>query len=426
MLAVVALVAALALAAFTWIYGSDLAVGPPIRSDAMGYYLYLPAVLIDRDVTMERTAERSFAERTEEMQGVRRVPPRGRYLDKYPVGEAIMLSPFFAFGHLAAIITGAERNGFSTPYQVAGAAGGLTFALLGVAFLGFFLLRWFSKRTVVLTLLGVVFGTSLFHYATFDAVFSHAFSFFLVAVTLSLSVSIYERPRFSLAVALGFAAGLLTAVRPSNAVVLVFVALVGVTNVSDFSARVRGLPHHLSLLGAGSGAFLLALIPQFAYWHTITGSWLVYAYGDERLDLLHPHLPEVLFSVRKGLFFWSPLLLLAIAGFLFLKRVAPGLLVPSVSYLAVSTWVIASWETWWYGGSLGQRAFVETLPVFSLGLASVIETVGSRIARSILAVTAAVFSLLAVHAMVAYWLEAIPYDGTSWQTYLRSFERLYL
>ena len=213
--------------------------------------------------------------------------------------------------------------------------------------------------------------------------------------------------------------------RPTDVVILVFVAFVGVTSASDLSARLRSLPSHVALLAAGLGAFLLPLVPQIAYWDTITGSWFVYTYGDERLDLLHPHLLETLFSVRKGLLFWSPLLVIAIAGLLLLGRTVPGLLIPSLAYLALSTWVIASWETWWYGGSLGQRPFVETLPVFALGLASLIETVRRRIPRTALLFSAGACSLLALHAMVAYWHQAIPYDGTSWRIYTHSFERLY-
>ena len=424
-LAVVALVVVLAIASFAWIYGSELAAGPPIRSDATGYYLYLPAVLIDHDVTMERTAERSFAGRPGDLQGVRRVPPRGRLLDKYPVGEAIMLTPFFAVGHVAALALGAEANGFSRPYQVAAAAGGLAFATLGMAVLGLFLLRWFSTGTVVLTLLALVFGTNLFHYATFDAVFSHAFSFFLVALTLALAVVVYERPRLWSAVALGLTTGFLTAVRPTNAVVLVFAALVGVVGLGDISARTKRFPRYLPLLAAGAAVYLLALVPQVVYWQTITGKFLVYTYEDERLDLLRPHLLDVLFSVRKGLFFWSPLLLLAVAGLLLLRRVAPRLFVPSVAYLAVHTWLVASWETWWYGGSFGQRSFVEALPVFALGLASLVETARGRVARPVLLVGTVFLSFLAVHAMLAYWLEIIPVDGTTRDTYMRSFRRMY-
>ena len=50
--AFVLVVAGFAAGSFLWIYGSELAYGPPIRSDGTGYYLYLPALLLDEDVTM--------------------------------------------------------------------------------------------------------------------------------------------------------------------------------------------------------------------------------------------------------------------------------------------------------------------------------------------------------------------------------------
>ena len=280
-------VAACAAGSFLWIYGSPLALGPPVRSDAMGYYLYLPAVVLDRDITMERTAERSFAGRTGEMQGVRRVPPKDRYLDKYPLGEAIMLAPFFVLGDAAARVLGARTDGFSTPYQWAAAAAGLVYALLGLAVLGGLLRRWFSGATVVLTLLAITFGTSLFHYATYDAVFSHAFSFFLVAVIFWLALSVYEKPRLRNAAALGVASGLLVAVRPTNVAILVFVSLLGVKSVHGVKQRVVALRRHARLLGLGTAAFVVPLLPQVAYWHVITGKFFVYAYGDEHLDVLH-------------------------------------------------------------------------------------------------------------------------------------------
>ena len=174
MVAFVLVVAGFAAGSFLWIYGSELAYGPPIRSDGTGYYLYLPALLLDEDVTMERTAARSFEGRTSEMAGVSRVPPHNRYLDKYPVGEAMMLLPLFLLGDATARLWGEAADGFSTPYQVAAAAAGLVYALVGIAQLGFVLLRWFSRPTVVMTLVTITFGTALFHYATYDAVFSHA------------------------------------------------------------------------------------------------------------------------------------------------------------------------------------------------------------------------------------------------------------
>jgi hypothetical protein len=125
--------------------------------------------------------------------------------------------------------------------------------------------------------------------------------------------------------------------------------------------------------------------------------------------------------VRKGLFFWAPVLLLAVAGLAFLRRTATALLVPTVAYLALFTWVTASWTIWWYGDSFGMRAFVDALPILALGLAAMIEATRTVIARRMLNAAIAVTTLLAIHGMLAYWLHDIPYDGTTWHTYLSSF-----
>ena len=165
------------------------------------------------------------------------------------------------------------------------------------------------------------------------------------------------------------------------------------------------------------------MLPQLLYWHRITGHYFVdqYAVTGAHLDLLHPHFVGVLFSVRKGLFFWTPLLLLAVAGLPFLRRRAPALLVPAVAYLAVITWVVASWSIWWYGGSFGMRALIDAMPVFALGLAALIDAARGAVARRALMAAIAVTTLLAVHGMVAYWLHTIPYDQTTFHQYLASF-----
>jgi hypothetical protein len=431
----VAVIAVLAVASLAFIYGRHLPTGKPIRSDGMGYYLYLPAVLLDHDVTMERTLERSRAETLEmrqinccEKQGivasVRRVPPHQHYLDKYAIGEAIMLVPFFVTADAVAYATGSTRNGFSWPYQAAATAGGLTYALLGLLVLGIFLQRWFSRTTAAVTLLAIVLGTNLFHYATYDAVSSHAFAFFLVAALLELTFLLAERPRPVTAVAFGGAAGLLVAVRPTDAVVLVVPALIGAERLRGRSRRTFVLRRNLFLLALAAGAFVVCVLPQLAYWHAITGKWLVYTYGGEHLQLLHPHFLNVLFSVRKGLFFWTPLLLLAVAGLPLLGRFAPGLLLPVAVYLVIHTWVVASWNTWWYGGSFGQRPFVESLPAFALGLAAIVETAWSARARRAVQIGIVATTLLALHSMVGYWEGVIPFDGTDWHTYVRSFRHL--
>jgi hypothetical protein len=275
----------------------------------------------------------------------------------------------------------------------------------------------------VLTLIALTFGAAVFHYGTYDATMSHAYSFCLVALVVRLTLWVWERPTLGGSCALGAALGLVGLVRLTNLTILAFCLLVGVERPSDLGERGRSLFRHRRLAAAGAGIFLLTVMWQFAYWYRITGSVVTDPYRGrgEHLDLLHPHLLEVLFSVRKGLFVWTPLLVLATIGLPLLRRTARPLFVASVVSLGVATWVVSSWSIWWYGGSFGMRALVDVMPVWILGLAALVETArGGRLRRVVLA-AAALTTAVAVHGMVAYWLKVIPYDKTTPRQYLESF-----
>ena len=105
------------------------------------------------------------------------------------------------------------------------------------------------------------------------------------------------------------------------------------------------------------------LVPQLAIYYQATGRILVSSYGNLGFTFLSPHLWGVLFSVQKGLFFWSPLLLAAIAGFVVGARRKLPFLAATAVVLAVDTYLIASWWDWQFGASYGHRGFVDTLPL---------------------------------------------------------------
>ena len=83
-----------------------------------------------------------------------------------------------------AVASGERQDGFSWPYQASVAAAGLLYGVLGLTLLGSFLRRWFDRAVAIATLLVLTFGTNLFHYMTYDAGYSHAFSFAVVAFVL--------------------------------------------------------------------------------------------------------------------------------------------------------------------------------------------------------------------------------------------------
>lgn len=422
-------IGAVAVGSIIWIYSHNLTREQPIRSDAMGYYAYLPALFIEQDLTFGTTVDSQLDGRAPSAVGIQTISDgtRGRrYVDKYPVGEAVMLLPFFALGHTAALAGGATTDGYSRPYQFAAVLGALVYALLGLLVLGRVLLRSFSSGSVVIGLVALTFGSSLFNYITFDAVFSHAFSFFLVALIMRLSVGLLEHGAGKAnTIALGATLGLLTTVRATNVVAVVLPALLGVCTWGDLRGRAADVARRPFLVGAGVATFLVALVPQFAYLKYATGSFLFYSYGDVHLDLLDPHLLNVLFSVRKGLFFWAPVLAFAVLGVALLRRTAPTWFLPATTFLLINTWVVASWEVWWYGDSFGQRAFVDGLPVLALGLCSFLESARNTRVATLAIISVVAATTLTVSTMISYWKGWIPMDQTDWDTYLDSYGSLW-
>src|SRR5579885_1312571 len=86
---------------------------PTIRSDGEGYYLYLPAVFIHHDLSMKWTQPLwgqslqlvDHPDLANEWNGLFAYKP-GIYLDKYPVGLAMLWLPFFLAAHALTIHTG--------------------------------------------------------------------------------------------------------------------------------------------------------------------------------------------------------------------------------------------------------------------------------------------------------------------------------
>src|SRR5688572_6956574 len=80
------LLLATSLAAQALIYGV-ITTKPVIRSDGVGYYLYLPAALVDRDLTLETSVQREFPDG---VPGGCVNTIEGRQVIKYPLGEALL------------------------------------------------------------------------------------------------------------------------------------------------------------------------------------------------------------------------------------------------------------------------------------------------------------------------------------------------
>ncbi len=368
---IVTCAAVLCLAGYIFVYATGKAA-TPIRSDGFSYYVYLPSWFIFHDATLAAVARDCCGGEFPVFTAIIRWPGTRRWVNAHPIGVAVMQTPFFFAAHGLTKWTNLSPDGFTLYYQHAAGLSGLAWAVAGLVVLRRLLLRHFSDRITAATLITILFGTNLYHYATFDSSYSHTYSFFLFAAFLYLTELWHRTHDTTRAVLIGITAGLIILTRHTNALFLVCLPLFGVIGRTSLAVRLRDLREHWRMLAVTASVAAAVVAPQLVIYYRATGRPIVSSYGSLGFNFATPQFFGVLFSVQKGLFFWSPVLLLACAGLVYLcmsRHTARALVTGPVLFLVVNTYLIASWWDWQFGGSFGHRGFTDALPVFAIGLA---------------------------------------------------------
>jgi hypothetical protein len=202
--------------------------------------------------------------------------------------------------------------------------------------------------------------------------------------------------------------------------------LYGVTRWNDLRSRIADMWERRRWLGVATLAGAAVVMPQVVLYRIITASWLVSPYGALNASFAFgsPHLFGVLFSTQKGLFFWSPLLLLAVPGAIVASGWARGIVIAAVIVFVIQVYLAASWFDWQFGASYGHRAFADGLGLAALLVAACFEWAARRApVRRAVAIVAAVLVALSVVQMLQYWTRSIPEASTTWDQYRESFLR---
>ena len=133
------------------------------------------------------------------------------------------------------------------------------------------------------------------------------------------------------------------------------------------------LARHAAQLALAGAVGLAVLSLQLFFWHATSGQWILYSYGNERFDFLHPHIVDGLFSYRKGGLLHTPLVGVMLLGLPGARRVVPAVVAPVLLFLPVLVYVTFSWGQWAYGGGFSARPLVSVYPLLALPLAAVLR-----------------------------------------------------
>ncbi len=384
-----------------------------VTSDGRSYYAYLTSLVIDGDLDFANEIRDHWGQdfhpeyldmRTE----------RGFVQNKFPIGMPLTLAPLFLLAHGLSLalyaLTGSgwfTPDGYSLLYQVCCLAEILALSWAALALMDGLLVRRFGVRgrfaAAGVGLASV--GTNLAWYCFREPFMVHVVSLFWCTLAIVLADRVLGEldgrrlSRWALPL-LSLAAMMAVLCRPTNVFLLPFLVcvLLRAWQTGMAGALAARLPS--ALVG------LVPLLLQMAVWRHTTGHWLSYSYREEGFVWSRPALWQTLFSSRHGLLFWSPLVLLALAGFAgrLWRRGPDRLLLCYLAAFAILWYCNSAWHMWWFGAAFGARAFVELSSLFVLGLAFALEDAWAQPRRG-WRLGQAAFVLLAVgYNWVLMWL----------------------
>jgi hypothetical protein len=267
-----------------------------------------------------------------------------------------------------------------------------------------------------------VFGTGLFHYATYDSSFAHVYSAALVSLLMTFGVFRVLRPspsapgrRVADGVFLFLAAGLLIAIRLQSLLVLAALVVVALAAVWRDKAALR---RWVLLFAVSIGPAVVAVLAfQLFYDHYTLGRWTLSSYAGQHFYPGRLKELPVLAGFKKGFLTNYPVALVAVIAAAVARRWR-GLLVLAGLTLPLAV-LYGSWWSWYLSGGFGHRGFVEIVPAFALVLAYSLERLSGRARAAMMALTTA-GTVMCLGLLAAYWERAVSYDGVTpgqWITY---------
>ncbi|MCK9270901.1 MAG: hypothetical protein WC271_06945 [Bacteroidales bacterium] len=391
-----------------------------LRSDVNQYYSYLPALFIYHDIKLTFLEDDAFALGPHFYPYTTPLEIKG-IVATY--GVALLYLPFFLAGHAYALLFGYPATGFSAPYQILIQWSGWVYLLFGLLLMRRLLIKYFPDVVTAIVIAVTVVSTSLLWYVTGEAAMSHVYSFFTITAFLFLIDRWTQRPNLRDAILIGLTAGLIALIRPTNALVGMLLILWKVGTCQELKERFRLLLKKWPLVLTMIGMAIIMWLPQFYYWKIISGQWFFSSYPTSKFFWGNPQLFNVLFSWRKGWLIYTPVMAFTLIGIGLMYRVRQQFFWPLLVYFLASWYVISSWWSWWYGGGLSIRPFVDSYGIFAFGLAAFLTWAFRQRRWLVIALMIPfVFTLWnGAHNNARYFYQSISWDANSKRSYLDGF-----
>ena len=329
-----------------------------IDGDGKGYYLYLPAIFIDQNFSHQTIDDRFILEEN------------SRGANKYYAGTAFCMLPFFLTACAISFVLGIDLTGYSAPFQIMIGLAALFYFIAGLVFLSKLLkLFHLNKTNSSFTLIFIAIGSNLFNYVFVEPAMSHVYSWcFISGFLYFVKAFLVENKARDLYYGAVFL-GILILIRPINGIVILSIPF-----IAQQMFHLRRF-FQVRLIFKSVVIVLSIVSIQLFLWKVQTGNFFIHSYKNEGFYFANPELLNCLFSFRKGLFVYSPIILIALLGSLVFWKKNRFAFFAFTSFFLLLLFIISSWWNWFYGPSFGQRAFVDFYAVLAIPLAFTFEKI---------------------------------------------------
>ena len=382
-------------------------VNPYLRGDGNGYYAWLRSPLIDGDVEFgneylhaDPTFRTAFVDEAGRPTALMRTAT-GKAENQWSSGPAVLWLPAFGLAHALAHMGVGVPDGFSPVYLWMVAFSTAIYGFLAVVMGADLARRMGQARWAVLAAAAVLFASPLPVYMYILPFHVHALAAFSTALFFWWGfVRVTDwRPRHW--AVWGLCGGLMLAVYYVQALFLAAAAWRLLTDRGTWRDRIVAA----LAFAAGMLPFVaLHLLSRYALY----GSMFKTGYRDQ-FYWLSPRLLATAFSTEHGLFLWSPVIAIALAGLFALARRRPDARV-MLAMWALLFYVIASYQNWHGQSSFGNRFFLSLTVLFVPGVAVVLGWLHAR-RRAAPAALVAALILWNAGFMFQWGLNIVPSRG---------------
>ena len=356
-------------------------------ADEIEYFAYLHSVAFDHDLNFLNEYQYFFDRSPDKYtrSGFKKtfidtITPTGLRPNFGPIGTAILWAPFYGLGHVTALVSQASggsvaADGYGKPYLWAITLGSAFYALAGL------LLSYALCRTLVgqaaafWATLTIWLGTPVIFYSHLAPGYSHAASLFAVALFLFLWNRWRDNLSVRRAIGLGVVGGLVAMIREQDALFLMVPALyaawgiIGPLRQGAWREITRTVVN-VAVIGV---AAIVAYIPQLLTYQVLNGVPRPNKDVSDKMNIISPYFLQVMTDPAHALPYWSPIVLLALAGAVLLIRRNPRLGLALIIGFLLTWYINGAIKTWTTAGSFGARRFLNCTPIFMVGLAYAYE-----------------------------------------------------